>query len=92
VKGAVLREALTLRAAQWREALRQEPQVARTLVHRLIDPLELSDDSDCPEWMKAECAVKPALLDGLNELVASPPGFEELWMVAVSGTTRQRAA
>ena len=73
-----LREALTLRAQQWRETLRTEPKVARVLIRRLISPLELYDASK-PEWqmpdfIKADATVKTGLIDGLAEIheVASP--------------------
>lgn len=58
-----LREALTLRAEQWRATLRAEPKVARLLLWRLVEPLTLHDESERPEWLKAETEVKPALLE-----------------------------
>lgn len=63
------RAALEQRAVEWRETLQKEPRVARTLVRRLIAPLELYDAS-APEWqmpdfIRADTEVRPALLDGL---------------------------
>jgi DNA invertase Pin-like site-specific DNA recombinase len=69
-----LREALTLRAAEWRHTLRSEPKLARLLLRRLVEPLTLYDESKRPEWVRAETPPKPALLDGLIHQVASPTG------------------
>ena len=73
-----LREALTLRAAEWRKTLRSEPKVARLLLRKLIGPLELVDDSQNPNFVDADVELKPALLEGLHdgEKLASPAGFE----------------
>ena len=74
-----LREALTLRAAEWRQTLRSEPKVARLLLRKLIGPLELVDDSQNPNFVDADFEVKPALLEGLQEgqKVASPAGLSD---------------
>ncbi|MDO8677166.1 MAG: recombinase family protein [Acidobacteriota bacterium] len=71
-----LRQALTLRAKQWKADLRAEPQVARLLVRRLMGPLVLHDEA--PDWIPFEAPVKAGLLDGLQPTlhVASPRGFE----------------
>ena len=69
-----LRDALHQRAAQWKSDLRSEPQVARTLLRRLVGPLTLWDasepDSAFVEW---ETNVMPAILEGLApiQVVAS---------------------
>lgn len=70
-----LREALTLRAANWKRDLRAEPQVARLVIRRLIDPIVLIEpgvvprtqsreglDGDDVTW---EAPTKPRLLGGL---------------------------
>lgn len=73
-----LREALTLRAAEWRVTLRSEPKVARLLLRRLIGPLELHDESKRPDFVRADTMLKTGLIDGLAEIqvVASPSGIE----------------
>ena len=77
-----MRDALTQRAAEWKQILRTEPKVARLLLRRLIRPIELYDASK-PEWqmpgfIMADAEVKTGLIDGLAEIhdVASPAGFE----------------
>jgi hypothetical protein len=72
-----LRDALTRRAAEWKETLRSEPKVARLLVRRLIGPLEMLDESTRPDFIKADCEVKTGLIDGLAEIqhVASPTSW-----------------
>ena len=75
---ARLREALTQRAAEWKQILRSEPKVARLLLRRLIGPLVMVDESTRPDFIEAVADVKPALLDGIHsvEKMASPAGFE----------------
>lgn len=73
-----LRDALTQRAAEWKQTLRTEPKLARLLLRRLIGPIELYDASlpqwQMPDFIKADAAVKSGLIDGLAEThdVASP--------------------
>jgi hypothetical protein len=50
-------------------------KLARALVRRLIEPLELYDDSERPDFLKAETRPMTALLTEIHDL-ASPPGFE----------------
>jgi len=62
-----LPEAVTQRAAEWRQSLGSEPRAARLLLHRLIRPIELYDASK-PEWqmpdvIKADAEVKTGLVD-----------------------------
>jgi hypothetical protein len=77
-----LRTALTLRAEQWKRDLRAEPKVARLLLRRLVGPLVLWDEPR-PDWVKWEAAAKPeALLEGQIQLVASPDGADDLYVVA----------
>jgi hypothetical protein len=86
-----LRDALTQRAAEWKETLRSEPKVARLLLRRIIGPLVLHDESQRPDFIKADAMVTPGLIDGLAEVptvrvgdpgrvflqdVASPAGIE----------------
>ena len=77
-----LREALTqraaewretLRAAEWRETLRAEPKVARLLIRRLISPLELYDAS---------------LADGTTLHVRSRPSWHRVWYPQWASTTQ----
>lgn len=49
------------RAEDWRITLRAEPQVARVLLRRLIGPLVLHDESEMPEFIRADAVIKPAL-------------------------------
>jgi hypothetical protein len=71
-----LREALTQRAEQWRGILRSEPKVARALLRKLVEPMTLHDESERPEWLKAETNCRPeAFLDGQYVMLASPPGY-----------------
>jgi hypothetical protein len=89
---AKLRGALERRAADWRETLRGEPQVARVLLRRLVGPFEMSDPSIVPpqftEWIGS---LTPALLDDLMQgqllhLVASPTGTDSgAWLLPVTG-------
>jgi hypothetical protein len=74
-----LREALVQRAEDWRAILRSEPKVARLMLRRLVEPLEMTDESDRPEWLKLQAPIKPALLDGLIHDVASPTGLNRLY-------------
>jgi hypothetical protein len=51
------------------KSMRETPHIARTLVRRLISPLELYDAS-APEWqmpdfIRADAEVKPGLLEGI---------------------------
>jgi hypothetical protein len=76
-----LRDAVTRRAAEWKQTLRSEPKVARLLLRRLIGPIELYDASK-PEWqmpdfIKADAAVKRGLIDGLAEIREVPPAKED---------------
>ena len=82
-----LREALTQRAAEWRETLRAEPKVARLLLRKLIGPLELVDESQNPNFVDADTDIKPALLEGLQrvEKMASPTGSARLWTKEIPG-------
>ena len=74
-----LREALTLRAEQWKVDLRSEPQVARLLLRRLMGPLVLH--TPAPDYIPFEAPVKAGLLEGLQPTlhVASPTGFEPVF-------------
>jgi hypothetical protein len=65
-----LRAALMQRTEEWRKTLRETPQVARVLLRRLIGPLVLHDESQRPDFSRAEAEVKAGLLDGL---VPNPP-------------------
>jgi hypothetical protein len=69
-----LMEALTQRAAEWRQTLREEPKVARLLLRKLIGPLVLVYESQNPNFVDADVEIRPALLDGLHEAenLASP--------------------
>ena len=60
-----LREALTLRAAEWRKTLREEPKVARVLLRRLVVPLTLVDPEDFKAFIEWETSLTPAILEGL---------------------------
>ena len=67
-----LRDALTQRAAEWKSELRGQPQIARLVLRRFIDPIVLHNPTALsPAWIAWEAAFKPALLDGLAVLVAS---------------------
>ncbi len=78
-----MREALTLRAEQWKADLRAEPKVARLLLRRLVGPIRLWEEPR-PEWCRWEAPVQAdGLLLGLpgcpSVLVASPTGFEPVF-------------
>jgi site-specific DNA recombinase len=72
-----LREALTLRAEEWKAELRSEPQVARLVLRRLIGPLTLWEEPR-PEFIRWEASPKTELLEDLAPTLhmASPAGFE----------------
>jgi hypothetical protein len=63
-----LRAALEQRAEQWKADLRAEPQVARLVVRRLIEPITLWDESERPDFCRWEALTKTELLDGLAEV------------------------
>lgn len=66
-----LREALVLRAKEWKKDLRAEPKVARLLLRRLVEPLVLWERR--PGRVQFSAPATPALLDGFTTLhVASP--------------------
>lgn len=73
-----LRAALDQRAEQWKADLRDEPQVARMLLRRLVGPITLCDPNDFSGFAEWEATVTSALLEGLTpiQVVASPPGIE----------------
>ena len=78
-----LREALSLRAEQWRSDLRSEPQVARLVLRRLVGPIALWEEPR-PDYVRWEAPRQPEnLLIGLegerSVLVASPTGFEPVF-------------
>ena len=70
-----LRAALEQRVASWKAILRGEPKVARLLLRKLVGPLTLWDQPDGGARWDAPVQAEN-LLDGLVQLVASPPGFE----------------
>jgi site-specific DNA recombinase len=75
-----LRQALTLRAEDWKRDLRAEVKVARMLLRRLVGPLTLWQDEPVPAWIKWEAEFRPeSLLDGLVHDMASPTGFEPVF-------------
>jgi hypothetical protein len=84
VKVEELREALTQRASEWKATLRAEPKVARLLLRRLVEPLRLHDESERPEWIRGDAALKVGLLDGLHH-VASPAGTANSCNVKFTG-------
>ena len=47
-----LRAALEKRTAEWRAVLRSEPEVARTLIRRLVGPLAVCDEDVYPDWTR----------------------------------------
>ena len=71
-----LRDALVLRAKEWKKDLRAEPKVARLLLRRLVEPLVLWEPR--PGWVRFKAPTTPALLDGLSSthVGTSPTGFE----------------
>jgi hypothetical protein len=72
-----LRAALTERTATWRVALRREPDVARQVVRRLIQPMVMHDTSGpSAKWVEWQTSVTTDVLDGLYNMMASPTGFE----------------
>jgi hypothetical protein len=87
-----LRDALEQRAASWRADLRDEPQIARLVLRRLVGPLTLWDESERPDFIRWEATPKTELLDGLADVgrgltekggstrdVASPTGTGTSW-------------
>jgi hypothetical protein len=75
-----LRAALTKQTATWRADLRREPDVARQVVRRLIQPMVMHDTSGpSPEWVEWQTSVTTDVLDGLYNMVASPTGFEPVF-------------
>jgi hypothetical protein len=60
-----LREALLQRAENWRVTLRAEPQVARTLVRRLIGAVGALRREHAPQLHQGGGEVKHSLLDGI---------------------------
>ena len=82
-----LRTALTLRATEWRDTPRSEPQIARLLLRRLIGPLTLWNSVEpSDEWVQWEANTTTELLAGLVppssiHLVASPTGFDPVALV-----------
>ena len=90
-----LRTALTLRATEWRDTPRSEPQIARLLLGRLIGPLTLWNSVEpSDEWVQWEANTMTELLAGLVppssiHLVASPTGLDPF---RVNGFVVRRAA
>lgn len=83
VDRANLREALTLRAAGWRETMRSNPKQGRQVLEELIGPIELWMDGPIPAWI---AQTKPeGLLRGVVQGLASPPGFVALWHMELAG-------
>jgi hypothetical protein len=87
----VLRAALELRTADWRQILRG-PHVAqaRLVLQHLVDlPIRVMNEPK-PKWM---AEAKPeGLAVGLVQLMASPPGFARLWTFLLSGQVSLKAA
>jgi DNA invertase Pin-like site-specific DNA recombinase len=79
-----LRQALTLRAEEWKATLQSEPKVGRLLLKRLLDPIELWDADrtvKSPEWIAWETSIRPQALlesEGAIEHMASPSGLETI--------------
>lgn len=81
-----LREALTLRADEWKMTLRQEPKVGRLILRRLVEPLTLHDESERPEWIKWDASVRTDLLEETyTKRLASPTGTVERCNLAFRG-------
>jgi site-specific DNA recombinase len=74
-----LRAALEQRAAEWKDTLRAEPDIARLLLRRLIGPLVLFDTA--PDFCRFETTPTTELLDGLAPTSGgtSPTGFEPVF-------------
>jgi hypothetical protein len=72
-----LRDALNLRAAEWRKTLREEPKVARVRLRRLVGPLTLWDPEHTKAIVEWETSLTPAILEGLTSIQvgSSPTGF-----------------
>jgi hypothetical protein len=91
-----LRDALTQRAAEWKQTLCPEPKVARLLLRRLIGPIELYDASkpewQMPEFIVADAEVKTGLIDGLTEIHnVALPGSKR-WRCRRRGIRKYRVA
>ncbi len=89
-KVKALRAGLEHRTVEWRARVRAEPQVARLMIRRLIQPLELCHPDapglQMPDFIKADTHAKPPLRDGIAEWgemylqeLASPTGFEPVF-------------
>jgi hypothetical protein len=70
-----LRDALTLRTAEWKAELRAEPQIARLVLRRFVGPMTLWEESARAARWEADRKTEE-LLDGLVQLGTSPAGFE----------------
>jgi hypothetical protein len=92
-----LREALTLRTAEWKADLRGESKVARLVLRRLTDPITLWMEPR-PEWVRWKAPAKPAsLLDGLVQDGTSPTGHALMYgddsiRIELAGDANERAA
>ena len=65
-----LREALTLRVADWRDILRSNPAQGRRVLQELIGPIELWLDGSIPAW------VTHTQTDGL---IRGVEGWSNVW-------------
>ena len=93
--------ATLLQRADWKKKLRTEPQLARVLLRRMIGPFVLNDESEMPDFIKADCEVKNGLLDDLgvhlvteqvvNTEGASPASTAEMYELPIAGDLRKAA-
>ncbi len=89
-----LRAALARRTAEWRQMLRGEPKVARLLVRRLLEPLEMAAQTfeECERITRWEAAPRPeGLLTGGCTSCGVPNGEENQFRRS-AGAARHRQA